>query len=88
MEELTCIDRLLDPLFDRDSNGGRRLVAPRPANKLLSKDGDRAHINAWNDDTVNTPSLLSVFFVGRETCVSSDCKKNEYNNKLNIVMST
>lgn len=71
-ERLTCIERLLEPLFDRESNGGRRLVAPRPANKLLSSDGDRAQMNAWNDDTVNTPNLFNVFFVGLDTCVSSD----------------
>ncbi len=44
----TCIERRLDPLFEfeRDSNGGRRFVAPRPASKLFSSDGERAQINA------------------------------------------
>lgn len=64
---LTCIERRLEPLLDRDKSGGRRFVAPRPANRLFNKDGERAQINAWNDDTVNTPSLLRVFLVGRET---------------------
>lgn len=65
--ELTCIERRLEPLLDRDKSGGRRFVAPRPANRLFNKDGERAQMNAWNDDTVNTPSLLRVFLVGRET---------------------
>ena len=47
-------------------------MAPRPANKLFNNDGERAQMNAWNEDTVKTPSLLSVFFVGRETWVSRD----------------
>lgn len=63
----TCIERRLDPLFERDKSGGRRLVAPRPANKLFSRDGERAQMNAWNDETVNTPNLFKVFLVGRET---------------------
>jgi len=49
------------------------LVAPRPASRLLSSEGERAQMKAWKEETVNTPSLFSVFFVGRETCVSSDC---------------
>lgn len=64
---LTCIERRLEPLFERDSSGGRRFVAPRPANKLFSNDGERAQMNAWNDETVNTPSLFKIFFVGRDT---------------------
>lgn len=67
------MDLRLDPLFDRDNNGGRLFVAPRPANKLFNNDGDRAQINAWNDDTVKTPNLFSMFLVGRDTCVSNDC---------------
>lgn len=63
----TCIERRLDPLFDRDSSGGRRFVAPRPASKLFNNDGERAQINAWNDDTVNTPNLFNVFLVGLDT---------------------
>lgn len=59
--------------MERDNIGGRLLVAPRPANRLLSSDGDRAQMKAWNEETVNTPNLFSVFFVGRDTCVSSDC---------------
>lgn len=70
------MERRLEPLFERDSIGGRRLVAPRPANKLFSKDGERAHIKAWNDETVKTPNLFKVFLVGRDTCVSNDWKKN------------
>lgn len=66
------MERRLDPLLERDSTGGRRLVAPRPASRLLSSDGDRAQMNAWNEETVNTPSLFNVFFVGRDTWVSSD----------------
>lgn len=66
------MERRLEPLFDLDNSGGRRLVAPLPANKLLSNDGERAQINAWNDETVKTPNLFSVFLVGRETCVSRD----------------
>lgn len=65
--ELTCIERRLEPLLERDNMGGLRFVAPRPANKLLSNDGERAQMNAWKDDTVNTPNLLRVFFVGRDT---------------------
>lgn len=42
----TCMERRLEPLFDRDRSGGRRLVAPRPANKLFNKDGERAQMNA------------------------------------------
>lgn len=37
-------ERLLEALFERDNIGVRRLVEPRPASKLLSKDGDRAQI--------------------------------------------
>lgn len=40
------MERRLDPLFDLDSNGGRRFVAPRPASKLFSNDGERAQMNA------------------------------------------
>lgn len=72
---VTCIERRLDPLFDRDSNGGRRFVAPRPASRLFNNDGERAQINAWNDDTVNTPNLFNVFLVGLDTCVSKDCNR-------------
>lgn len=68
------MERRLEPLFDRDSNGGRLFVAPRPANKLFNSDGDRAQIKAWKDDTVKTPNLFNVFLVGRETCVKSDWK--------------
>lgn len=73
--EPTCIERRLEPEFERDRLGARRLVAPRPASRLFSRDGERAHMNAWNEDTVNTPSLFSVLFVPRDTCVSSDCDK-------------
>lgn len=66
------MERRLEPLFERDKSGGRRFVAPRPASKLLSSDGDRAQMNAWNEDTVNTPSLFSVPLVGLDTWVSSD----------------
>ncbi|CRL06595.1 CLUMA_CG019711, isoform A [Clunio marinus] len=66
----TCIERRLEPLFERDNSGGRRFVAPRPANKLFNNDGERAQIKAWNDETVKTPNLFKVFFVGRDThCV-------------------
>lgn len=65
-----CKDRRLEPLLERDSNNGRRFVAPRPANKLFNNDGLRAQMNAWNDETVNTPNLFKVCFVTRETCVS------------------
>lgn len=64
---ITCIERRLEPLFDRDSKGGRRLVAPRPANKLFNNDGERAQMNAWNEDTVKTPNLFNIFFVGLDT---------------------
>lgn len=67
------MDRRLEPELDRDRFGALRLVAPRPASKLFSRDGERAQMNAWNDDTVNTPSLLRVLLVPRDTCVSSDC---------------
>jgi len=61
------MERRLEPLLDRDSIGGRRLVAPRPASRLLSSEGERAQMKAWNEETVNTPSLFRVFFVGRDT---------------------
>lgn len=64
---LTCIERRLEPLLERDNRGGRRFVAPRPASKLFSNEGERAHMKAWNDDTVKTPNLFKVFLVGRET---------------------
>lgn len=69
------MERRLEPLLERDNIGGRRLVAPRPANRLLSSDGDLAQMKAWNEETVKTPNLFSVFFVGRDTCVSRDCKR-------------
>jgi len=77
----TCMDRLLEPLFERDNSGGRRLVAPRPASKLFNNDGERAQMNAWNDETVKTPSLFNVFLVGRETCVSNDCTRERENGE-------
>lgn len=70
------MERRLEPELERERFGARRLVAPRPARRLLSRDGERAQINAWNDDTVKTPNLLSVLFVPRDTCVNSDCKKS------------
>lgn len=82
---LTCRDRRLEPLLDLESIGGRRLVAPRPASKLFSSDGLRAQMNAWNDETVKTPNLFSVFFVALETCVNSDWNK-ERNVLLVIVL--
>lgn len=72
---LTCIDRRLDPELDLDKFGARRFVAPRPANKLFSNDGDLAQMNAWKDDTVKTPSLFKVLLVARDTWVSNDCNK-------------
>lgn len=63
----TCKDRLLDPLLDLDNIGGLRLVAPLPASKLLSKDGLRAQMKAWKEETVKTPNLLRVFFVALDT---------------------
>lgn len=69
------MERLLEPELDRDKLGARRLVAPRPASRLLSRDGDLAHMNAWNEDTVNTPSLFSVLLVPRDTCVRRDYDK-------------
>lgn len=51
---------------------GATLGGPRPASRLFSSDGDRAQMNAWNEETVNTPNLFSVFFVGRDTWVRSD----------------
>lgn len=62
------MDRRLEPLLERDRSGGRRLVAPRPDSRLFSSDGDRAQMNAWNEDTVNTCSLLRMVFVCRATC--------------------
>lgn len=64
---LTCIERRLEPLLERDKSGGRRFVAPRPASKLFNKEGERAQMKAWNEDTVKTPNLFRVFLVGRET---------------------
>lgn len=58
------------------------MVAPRPDNKLLSSDGDLAQIKAWNEETVKTPNLLSVFLVGRDTWVSSVCNGEK---KVDIV---
>lgn len=68
--ELICNERLLEPLLERDNIGGLLLVAPLPANKLLSNEGERAQINAWNEETVNTPNLFNVPFVALETCVN------------------
>lgn len=65
--EDACRERLEDALFERDKSGARRFVAPLPANKLLRREGLRAHTYAWNDDTVNTPRRLSVFFVVLDT---------------------
>lgn len=70
-----CMDRLLEPLFDRESSGGLLFVAPRPASKLFNKEGLRAQIKAWKEDTVKTPSLFRVCFVARETWVSRLWKK-------------
>lgn len=75
-----CNDLRLDPELERDNIGGRLLVAPRPANKLFNKEGERAQIKAWNDDTVNTPNLFRVLFVVRETWVNKLCKKIINNN--------
>lgn len=61
------MDRLLDPELDRERFGALRLVAPLPASKLFNNEGDRAQINAWNDDTVKTPNLFNVLFVPRDT---------------------
>ncbi|CAH1980028.1 unnamed protein product [Acanthoscelides obtectus] len=54
----TCSDLLLDPLFDLDNIGGLLFVAPRPASRLLSKEGLLAQMKAWKEDTVNTPNLF------------------------------
>lgn len=80
---LTCIERRLEPLLDRESSGGRRLVAPRPASKLFSSDGERAQMNAWSDETVNTPNLFKVFLVGLDKWVSNDCGRDE-KNKIKV----
>lgn len=80
------MERRLEPLLERDSIGGRRLVAPRPANRLLSSDGDRAQMKAWNDETVKTPNLFKVFFVGRDTCVSSDCSRKKQKVTHNTIL--
>jgi hypothetical protein len=72
--EFICSDLLLDPLLDLDSSGGRLLVAPRPASKLFRREGLLAQMKAWNEETVNTPSLFKVFFVALDTCVSKDWK--------------
>lgn len=40
------MERRLEPELDRDRFGARRLVAPLPANKLFSSEGDLAHMNA------------------------------------------
>jgi hypothetical protein len=70
-------DLRLEPLLLRESMGALRLVAPRPASRLFSSEGLRAQMNAWNDDTVKTPSRFSVFFVARETCVSKLCGRQQ-----------
>ena len=51
-------------------------MAPRPASKLLSREGLLAQMKAWNEETVNTPSLFKVFFVALDTCVSKDCNQS------------
>ena len=63
-----------------DNMGGLLFVAPLPANKLFSNDGLLAHIKAWNEDTVNTPNLLRVFFVALETWVKRLYKKQNKTN--------
>lgn len=75
LNKRTWRDLLLEPLFDLDSIGGLLFVAPLPASRLFSNDGLLAHINAWNDDTVKTPSLFKVFLVVLDTCVSRDCNE-------------
>lgn len=75
-------DLLLDPLLDLDNNGGLLLVAPRPANRLFNKEGLRAHMKAWNDDTVKTPNLFNVCFVARDTCVNKLWGENNQDWKL------
>lgn len=79
---ITCMERRLDPLFERDSSGVRRLVAPRPANRLFSSDGDRAQMNAWNEDTVNTPKLFKETFVVRDMRVNKICMKSKLGKKI------
>lgn len=64
-----CNDLLPELLFERDKTGAFLFVAPRPAKRLLSNDGDRAHMNACNEDTVNTPNLFNVIFVALDTRV-------------------
>lgn len=34
-------------------------------------------MNAWNEETVKTPNLFSVFLVGRDTWVRRDYEENE-----------
>lgn len=73
-----CKDLLDDPEFDLDNIGGRRFVAPRPANKLFNNEGDLAQMNAWKDDTVKTPSLFRVDFVVLDTWVSKLWKRIKF----------
>ena len=73
-EEETWSERLDDALFERERSGALRFVAPLPASRLLRSEGLLAQTYAWNDETVNTPSRLSVFFVVRETWDNKLCK--------------
>jgi hypothetical protein len=89
--DVICSERRLEPEFERESIGGLRLVAPRPASRLFSSEGLRAQMKAWNEDTVNTPNLFNVFFVARDTWVKrlwkqfnriAFCKKKKLVNHI------
>lgn len=80
-----CNDLLPELLFERDKTGAFLFVAPRPAKRLLSNDGERAHINACNEDTVNTPNLFNVIFVALDTRVKRIWNVAHYNNFNNAM---
>ena len=56
-------DRLEDAELLLDKCGALLLVAPLPARRLFNRDGLLAQMNAWNDETVKTPSLFKIPFV-------------------------
>ena len=53
------------------------MVAPLPASRLLSREGERAHTKAWKEETVKTPRRFRVCFVDWVTWVRTPYKGRE-----------
>ncbi len=58
------------------------LVAPLPASRLFSREGERAQTYAWKEETVKTPKRFSVCFVDWVTWVSTPWKREEKGVKV------